>query len=93
MNAHVSFHNVDHSDALQKFIEEKSIKLARKIRKSENFSWVVDRDAKAFRPILKLKLVDGIKPVSAKSHNAFKAVNIVFDKAMKLIQKSHQKHS
>lgn len=91
MNAKVSFHNVDHSEALQKFILKKSEKLANLFWKGEDLSWVVEKDADSFRPVLNLKLRDKKVPVWAKSHNPFKAVNKVLRKAEKLVVKSHKK--
>lgn len=87
----VSFHNVDHSDALQSFIEKKSRKLSKNSWVGERFSWVIEKDANEFKPVLRLSLKDRIIPVSARSHNAFKAVNEVFDKAKRLLKDAHQK--
>jgi ribosome-associated translation inhibitor RaiA len=93
MNAKVSFHNVDHSEALQKFILEKSKKLSNLFWKGEGFSWVVEKDADSFRPLVNLKLRDKKVQVRAESHNPFKAVKLALRKAEKLVVKSHNKHS
>ena len=75
----------------QSFIEEKSKKLAAKIWISESFSWVIEKEAHRFKPILNLKLSNKVVPISASSGNAFKAVNSVFEKAKRIIRSSHQK--
>ncbi len=91
MNMAVSFNHVDHSDALQFFINQKSGNLKKFLWNGEHFDWVIENDAKFFKLKLNLKLRNKMIKVSAKDENAFSAVNKIIDKAKRLISEDHQR--
>lgn len=91
MKVNVAFHNVDHSDALEAFIQKKSQLLKRLLWNSEHFDWVVEKDSQGFKPVLHLKLAHKNIKVDSHAENAFKAVNAVIDKAKRLVKKDHRK--
>lgn len=91
MNVNVSFHRVQHSDALEFFIQEKSKKLNKFIQGHERLNWVVDFQDKHFKPRLNISLNGKFVSVKSKADNAFVAVNEVMSKAMRLLSKHHGK--
>ena len=56
MQSHVAFHNVDHSRALEFFIQQRSSRLNKLLWRGEKISWVIEQDSKEFKPVLNLKL-------------------------------------
>lgn len=91
MKVNIAFHNVDHSDALQKFIQEKSQHIHKLLWRGEDLDWVIEHDAVNFSPKLKLKLNDKMISISASARNAFSAVNEVIEKAKRVIRDDHKK--
>jgi ribosomal subunit interface protein len=89
MNVKVSFHHVDHSDALEHFVREKSSKLAKFLGDSERLEWVVEFKDRVFNPHLKMSLKGRLISVNSKAENAFVAVNEVLAKAFHLLSKRH----
>lgn len=91
MAAQVMFHNVDRSDALVRFIDEKSRELKKLLWKDEDFHWVIEHDAKDLSSQLHLKLVNKNISVSAKARNAFSAAQNAFNKAKRLVVDDHKR--
>ncbi len=91
MLVNVSFHNVDHSDALEHFINQKSQSLSQMLWKGEHLRWVVDKDANELSPHLVVKLKNKHIHVRSRAKNAFMAVNEVFEKARRLVRDNHQR--
>ena len=91
MNVKVSFHRVDHSDALEFFIQEKSNKLKKFIQDPKRLNWVIDFQDKLFKPRLNILLNGKFVSVKSKADNAFVAVNEVMSKAQRLLSKHHAK--
>lgn len=89
MNVKVSFHQVDHSDALESFVIKKSSKLSKFLNDSEQLSWVIDFKDKLFKPNLNMSLNGKVISVNSKAQDAFSAVNEVFSKAKRLLRKRH----
>ncbi len=87
----IAFHNVDHSKALEFFIEQKSAQVKKMLWRGENFSWVIESESDKFKPQLLLKLRNKKLKISAKKRNVFSAVNEVIEKAQRLVNKDHKK--
>tara|TARA_Y100000590_G_C14850663_1_gene687490 strand:- start:40 stop:324 length:285 start_codon:yes stop_codon:yes gene_type:complete len=87
----IAFNNLQHSDALSFFINQKSHHISKLLWKGERMDWVVEQDAKEFKPVLKLKLKGKNISISAKAKNAFSAVNEVVDKAKRLVLRNHKR--
>lgn len=88
----VSFHQVDHSNALEAFVLKKSSKLNKYLNDSEQLSWVIDSQNKLFKPNLNMSLNGKVISVNSKAQNAFNAVNEVFAKAKRLLRKRHARN-
>ena len=91
MNVNVSFHRVDHSDALEFFILEKSKKLKKFAQGPKSLNWVIDFQDKLFKPRLNISLNGRLVSVKSKADNAFVAVNEVILKAKRLLSKNNRK--
>lgn len=89
MLANVSFHNVDHSESLEHFIQEKSRGLNRFLGDSERLSWVINSEAKVFSPHLELVLNGQSKMIKSEDENVFRAVANVSLKAHRLLSDRH----
>ena len=89
MTVKVSFHQVDHSDALESFVVKKSSQLKRFLNDSEQLNWVIDFKDKLFKPNLNMSLNGQMVSVNSKAQDAFIAVNEVFSKAKNLLRKRH----
>lgn len=91
MNVDVSFHHVDHSDALEFFVREKSKKLNKFIPGADRLNWVIDFQDNLFNSRLNISLKGRIVSVKSQADNAFVAVSEVMSKAKRLINKYHGK--
>ena len=91
MKVNIAFNNVDHSDALHSFIQQKSDQINKLLWKGEKFSWVIEQDSSDFKSKLNLKLKNKKIYINAKAKNAFIAVNDVIEKAKRIIREDHKK--
>ncbi|MBT4792917.1 MAG: hypothetical protein HON90_15180 [Halobacteriovoraceae bacterium] len=91
MKVSVAFHNVDRSDALVSFIEKKSHQVKKLLWPGEELCWVVEHSAKQFEPKAKLILKNKVIDVSAKAGDVFSAVNLVIERAKRVIRDDHRK--
>jgi ribosome-associated translation inhibitor RaiA len=89
MKVNIAFDNVDNSDALQFFIQQKSVQVKKLLANGEVLRWVIEQESKSFKPILKLKLRN--KNLSSKARNAFSAVSDVVEKAKRLVNEDHKR--
>lgn len=92
MRIDVSFHNVDHSDALERFIRAKSQSLGRFMKDSDHLRWVVGFSGKSFEPPLDMVLDGKPRIVKSAADNAFKAVADILEKSKRLLRDRHSKH-
>jgi ribosome-associated translation inhibitor RaiA len=93
MNMKVSFHNVDHSLALEQFIALKSESLGRFLKNADHLRWVVSGSGKVFEPHLDIELKGESLLVKSQADDAFKAVVEVIDKAKRLLRDRHGRRS
>ena len=93
MNVNVSFHNVDHSDALERFIRSKSESLSKFLHGSDHLRWVVGSSGDKFEPHLDLVLSGKNELVKSAADNAFKAVVDVIEKSKRLLRDRHGRRS
>jgi ribosome-associated translation inhibitor RaiA len=91
MKVNIAFDNVDNSDALQFFIQQKSVQVKKLLANGEVLRWVIEQESKNFKPILKLKLRNKNLYISSKARNAFSAVNDVVEKAKRLVSEDHKR--
>jgi ribosomal subunit interface protein len=93
MKVNVEFHNVDPSAALKKFVQERSEKLAKFLKGSEDARWVFDFKDKKFNPHLNLSLKGHPMSFHSKADDAYVAASEILEKAMKVLAKRHDKQS
>lgn len=93
MNVNISFHNVDHSDALESFIREKSASLAKFLNGSDHLRWVVGSSGGQFEHHLDLVLSGKNEFVKSSADDAFKAVVNVIEKSKRLLRDRHGRRS
>lgn len=93
MMVNISFHNVDHSEALEHFIQEKSKGMQRFLNGSEHLNWVVNSDSNLFSPHLEMVLNGQNHMVKCEHENVFKAVAEVSSKAKRLLNDRHGRRS
>ncbi len=91
MKVNVSFNNVDKSNALKFFIQQKSENFKKLLWGGEHISWIIEQDSHQFKSIMRIKLKNKFINVSSKADNAFSSVNGVFDKAKRLIREDHRR--
>ncbi|MFT6632535.1 MAG: ribosome-associated translation inhibitor RaiA [Bacteriovoracaceae bacterium] len=91
MKVNIAFDNVDNSDALQFFIQQKSVQVKKLLANGEVLRWVIEQESKSFKPILKLKLRNKNLYISSKARNAFSAVSDVVEKAKRLVNEDHKR--
>ncbi len=91
MNVAVSFKHVDHSDALEFYLNQKSESLKKLLWKGEHFDWLIEDDAKEFKINANLKLRNKKLNVSSKGENPFSVANRVIEKAKRLVREDHQR--
>lgn len=92
-NIGISFHNVDHSDALVEFIQKKSEVLNRFLDGSEHMNWVINVNGKNFEPHLDIALKGENFAVKSDADNAFEAVASVLVKAKRILSDRHGKRA
>lgn len=90
MSIQVSFHNVDHSDALVSFIDSKSERLNKFLKPSEKAKCLIEHESTKYKFKLNLKLINKNITLSSKADNAFKAASEVFAKAKKIVNSHHK---
>ena len=90
MSVNVSFHNVDHSEALVDFIKSKADKLQKFLKPSEKVKCLIEHDSKGFKSRLNISLIHKNISLSSKADDAFKAVNEVFAKAKRKAVQHHE---
>jgi ribosomal subunit interface protein len=93
MKVNISFHNVDHSESLEHFIQEKSEVLNRFLKNPEHLNWVVDSSNGKFEPHLDLALNGQNQMVKSSDENVFRAVSNVISKAKRLLNDRHGRMS
>lgn len=94
MKIDISFHKVDHSDALENFIRSKSESLGPFLGEADHLKWVVGHSGKQFEPHLDMVLA-GSEPKLVKSveSDPFKAVAEVIQKSKRLLRDRHGRRS
>lgn len=93
MNVSVSFHNVDRSLSLEKFIKRKSEALEKFLNDSDKLRWVIGFSGNRFEPHLDLVLSGKDQLVKSAADNAFKAVVDVIAKSKRLLRDRHGRKS
>ena len=91
MNVAVAFKHVDHSDALEFYINQKSDSLKKLLWNGEHFDWVIEDDADEFKININMKLRNKKLSVSSKGENPFSVASKVIDKAKRLVREDHQR--
>jgi ribosome-associated translation inhibitor RaiA len=91
MRVKVAFHNVQHSDALENFLKEKSQKLQVFLNNNERINWVINFKGKQFLPQLKLHVKGKSLSIKSKADNAFIAAANVVEKAKRVLRDRHDK--
>lgn len=93
MNINISFHKVDHSDALERFIRSKSGILAKFLKGSDHLNWVIESSGHQFEPHLGIKLNGKNELVKSSESDVFRAVVDVVNKSKRLLSDRHGKKS
>jgi ribosome-associated translation inhibitor RaiA len=91
MKVNIVFNNVDNSNALQFFIQQKSDQVKKILFNGESLKWVIEQESQKFKPILKLKLRNKNLYISSKARNAFSAVSDVIEKAKRIVSEDHKR--
>ena len=91
MTVNVIFHNMDQSDAVVRFIEKKSQKLQKFFHEPASVKVVIDRVKRTVHPHLNINLGGRSYSVSSQADNAFIAIDGVFEKAKRQLEKWHNK--
>lgn len=93
MMVNISFHNVERSESLEHFIQEKSKLLSRFLNGSEHLNWVMNSDSKKFSPHLEIVLSGQNHMIKSEHENVFKAVANISAKAKRLLSDRHGRRS
>lgn len=83
----ISFHNVDHSNALSHFLMSKTQKLQKFLGNKIEAFWVIDSDGKEFKPHLNILTRGKTISLHSKAPNAFVASSEILAKAKNLLSK------
>lgn len=87
----VSYRNVDNSQALSDFLQDKTLKLKRFLGQKIEANWVIDSDGKNFNPKLNIVTKGKVISLQSKASNAFVASGEILAKAKNLLSKNHVK--
>jgi len=85
MMVDIKFHNVDHSDALEGFVIEKSTKMERFLRSGGKLQWVIDFKGKLFSPALNVLFHGKSWHLTAASASPYEAVQQVAKRAYRIL--------
>ena len=81
----VKFHNVDHSQALEDFVIEKSSKLEKFLKGSGKLVWNIDLQGKLFNPVLQVLFRGKVWQLHAVSANPYEAVQQLAKRAFRIL--------
>lgn len=81
----VKFHNVDHSDALEDFVIEKSSKLERFMKGSGKLIWDIDFKGKVFSPVLHMIFRGKMWHLHAAASSPYEAVQQLSKRAFRIL--------
>lgn len=93
MNVNISFHNVDHSEALESFIREKSASLAKFLKGSDHLRWVIGSSGGDFEHHLDLVVSGKKELIKSSADDPFKAVVNAIKKSKRVLRDRHARRS
>ena len=85
MKVTVSFDNVDHSKALERFVMEKSGKLSQFLKENEQLNWVINFQNKIFDPVLRIGINGKKWHLQARDLNPYTSIQSLFKKAYRVL--------
>jgi ribosome-associated translation inhibitor RaiA len=91
MKFSVAYHKVDHSDALNEFIEMKSKKLNRFLQAKSPINWVIQKKGKSYSSSARIHHFGKSFHVESNNINAYSSVSKSFDKLVNKIVNEKKK--
>ena len=92
MDLIINYHQLDRSEALDYYINKKSLKVNKLANKNFKIEWVISKKDNGFQTGAKLRIDDHFEYVQCYSSNVFTSVNSILKKMIRKIESEKFRH-